>query len=434
MKIFDRDDCGCPGPPSRRDFLRIGALSGLGLTLGDYFQLQTASALEPKAQSVIFVFLPGGMSHIDSWDPKPNAPIEYRGELGSVATNTGDVLGGLMPKCAQVADKMTVIRSMSHNEAAHERGTHNMLTGYRPSPAIAYPSIGSVISHELGPKTNVPSYICIPDAGTPELGTGYLSTSYGPFSVGGSPESSGFSVRDLNLPEGVDLARNDRRRNLLTAVDAHFREMESSVLLEAMDSYYQRAYALISSQEAREAFAIQNEPDEMRDLYGRHAAGQRLLLARRLVEGGARFITTLIGGWDHHENIKGALQGQLTELDQALAGLLTDLDNRGLLDTTMVVVCSEFGRTVKLNPDGGRDHWPGAFSVMMAGGGIKRGIIHGSTDPRGGEPADSPVGPEDMAATIFTQLGIDPARRLMSPGNRPIDIVRGGKSIQAILA
>lgn len=431
--------CGCPGPLNRRQFLRVGVLSGLGLTLGDYFQLQSARAegvVTPpaKADSVIFIFMAGGMSHIETFDPKPYAPLEYRGEIGSVETNTGDVFGGMFGNLAKVADKMTVIRSMTHGEAAHERGTHNMLTGYRPSPAILYPSLGSVIAHEYGPRNDLPGYITIPNASDPYLGPGYLSSAYGPFSVGGEPQAEGFQVRDLNLPNGVDPDRMERRKSLLATVDHHFSTLEASDLLSAMDSYYDRAYSLISSQAAREAFNVAAEPDEIRNEYGRHNFGQRLLLSRRLVEAGARFVTVIDGGWDHHEKIRDAMRNKLPAVDQGLATLIRDLDRRGLLERTLVVMVTEFGRTVKLNKDGGRDHWPKAFSVAMAGGGTKAGTIYGQTDPRGGEPARDPVSPEDLATTIYNQLGIDASRELMSPGNRPLEIVKDGSVLYDILA
>jgi len=429
--------CICPGP-SRRDFLKVGFLGGLGLSLGDFFHLQKAQAEESlqndaKAQSAIFIFLAGGLSHLDSFDPKPYAPIEFRGELGTVDTNTGEMFGGQLGRLAKVADKFSVVRSMTHGEAAHERGTHNMLTGFRPSPAIVYPSFGSVVAQQYGPRKDLPAYIAIPAANDPYHGTGYLSSAYGAFSVGGEPANESFQVRDLNLPDGVTPERMDARRSLLESVDGHFAALESSDALEAMDSYYQRAYALISSQSAREAFHISAEPDAMRDAYGRHAFGQRLLLARRLVEGGARFVTVVDGGWDHHKDIKKSLEGQMPSIDQGLAMLFTDLEERGLLDTTMVVLATEFGRTTRLNNDAGRDHWPRAFSVALAGGGIKGGIIHGETDPRGGEPSRDAVGPADLAATIFTQLGIDPKGRLMSAGDRPIDIVRDGDVIKTLV-
>jgi hypothetical protein len=280
----------------------------------------------------------------------------------------------------------------------------------------------------------LPPYIAIPGAGDPFMGTGYLSSAYGPFSVGGEPSAETFQVRDLNLPAGVDPARMEARKSLLSTVDSHFKELESGDALDSMDSYYQRAYALISSQPAREAFNISAEPDEIRDRYGRNAMGQRLLLSRRLVEAGARFVSVIDGGWDHHEKIKNAMESRVPPLDQGVATLVADLESRGLLATTMIVLSTEFGRTVKINKDGGRDHWPKAFSVVLAGGGIKGGVIHGTTDAYGSEPTDSPVGPGDVAATIFTQLGIDPTRKLMSPGNRPIDIVRGGEPITNVIA
>jgi hypothetical protein len=438
---FDQLRCRCQGSPlNRREFLRVGVLSGLGLTLGDYFRLQTAWA-DPavagppaKADSVIFIFMAGGMSHIETFDPKPYAPLEYRGEIGSIETNTGDMFGGQFGNLAKVADKMTVIRSMTHGEAAHERGTHNMLTGYRPSPAITYPSLGAVVAHEYGPRNDLPGYITIPNASDPFLGPGYLSAAYGPFSVGGEPQADGFQVKDLNLPSGVDAERMERRKTLLSAVDHHFSELEAGDMLSAMDSYYQRAYALISSQAAREAFNIAAEPDEIRNEYGRHNFGQRLLLSRRLVEAGARFVTVLDGGWDHHEKIRDAMRNQLPSVDQGLATLIRDLDRRGLLQRTLVVMVTEFGRTAKINKDGGRDHWPKVFSVALAGGGVKAGTIFGQSDPRGAEPARDPVSPEDLAATIFNQLGIDSGRELMSPGDRPLEIIKDGSVLYDILA
>lgn len=432
------DKCGrCPGNPTRREFLRVGVVGGLGLTLGDYYHLRAAQAAQdwdPKAQSVIFIFLAGGLSHIDTFDPKPFAPIEYRGEMGTVKTKTGDEFSGICDSLAKISDKFTVIRSMTHGEAAHERGTHNMMTGYRPSPAIAYPSFGSVIGHEYGPRNDLPPYISIPNAGNPYLGTGYLSPAYGAFSVGGEPRNDNFQVRDLNLPGGVDSSRMDSRKSLLQTVDHHFSELEASDLLGAMDSYYQRAYAMISSQNAREAFNIKAEEQGMRDRYGMHPMGQRLLLARRLVEGGARFVTVLDGGYDNHQNIKNSLTGRFKPVDQALSALISDLDERGMLDNTLVMLSTEFGRTARLNKDNGRDHWPKAFSVLMAGGGIKGGMVHGRTDARGAEPDMDPVGPENVAATMYSLMGIDSSRELMSPGNRPIEIVKGGQVIDSILA
>lgn len=434
--------------PSRRDFLYVGMIGGLGLTLGDYFTQQARAAQavndehggpskEGKAKSVIHIFLPGGMAQHESFDPKPNAPLEYRGTFGTVKTKLdGELFGEQMKRTADIADKICVIRSMTHGEAAHERGTHNMFTGYRPSPALAYPSFGSIVSHELGVRNNLPPYVCIPSMPNEYAGSGYLSSAYGPFSLGSDPGNRGgnFTVRDLSLPGGIDEKRFERRKNMLETVDDHFRTMEKSDDLDAMDSFYQKAYAMISSKSAREAFNLSAESDATRTAYGKTQAGGRLLLARRLVEAGVRFVSTTYGGWDHHANIANSFKKQMPDFDTAFAALIHDLEQRKLLDSTLVMVSSEFGRTPKINKDAGRDHWPRVFSVVLAGGGIKRGMIYGSSDATGGEPNTDPMGIEDLSATLYHQIGIDPQKRLMSPGNRPIDIVRGGKVVNEILA
>src|SRR5437879_7311568 len=283
--------------PSRRSFLYVGFVGGLGLTLDNFFRLQAraeskASSKEPPAKSLIHIFMPGGMAHQDSFDPKPYAPIEYRGEMGTVQTKVdGMLLNEFLKQTAQVADKITVCRSMTHGEAAHERGTHNMFTGYRPSPALVFPSIGIVVSHERGLRNNLPPYVCIPSQPTTYAGSGYLSSAFAPFSLGSDPANGGFSVQDLNLPGGVDEKRFTQRRSMLEAVNDHFAGKEKADGLEAMDTFYQRAYSLISSQAAREAFNINAEEPALRDEYGRHAAGQRMLLARRLVGAGVRFVS-----------------------------------------------------------------------------------------------------------------------------------------------
>jgi uncharacterized protein (DUF1501 family) len=419
---------------SRRNFLAVGSLAGLGLTLGDYLFLQSAKASDapaaagPKAKSVIHIFLPGGLSGQETFDPKPNAPIEYRGELGAIGTKiVGEQFGQLLPMTAQVADKMTVIRSVTHGEAAHERGVHNMLTGYRPSPALVYPSMGSVVSHELGPRNNLPAYISVPNQFDPAQGTGYLSSSYSPFNLGAAPEQNGFKVRDLNIPGGVDDVRYNRRRKLLNLVNCEFNERVKADNVGAMNTFYERAFDMVNSKEAREAFNLDAEDGGVRDRYGRNEAGARMLLARRLVEAGARFVTLTYGGWDHHTAITGNMHRLLPAFDRAYATLLSDLDERGLLDSTLVLVSSEFGRTPKINADGGRDHWPKVFSVALAGGGVHRGAIVGSSGATATEPEDCPISPEDLATTIYHQLGIDAGKELMAPGARPIEIVDGGK-------
>jgi len=331
-------------------------------------------------------------------------------------------------------NKLTVIRSMTHGEAAHERGTHNMFTGYRPSPAIKFPSFGSVISHELGIRNSLPPYVVVPNVSIPEQGTGYMSSAFGPFALGSDPADKGFTVRDLLAPKEIDQKRFDRRRSLLGTVDDHFKNAEKSDAISAMDSFYQSAYNLISSSQAREAFDLTKETDKLRDEYGRNTAGQRFLLARRLVEAGVRMVSVTYGGWDHHSNIKGAFDGQAPNFDQAFARLIRDLDERGMLKRTLVMVSSEFGRTPKINGTNGRDHWPRVFSVAFAGGGMKEGYIHGASDALGSEPDRDAVGPEDIAKTMYRLLGINGEKRLMSDGNRPIDIVNGGRIMTELLA
>ncbi len=432
----------CPGSPlSRRSFLHVGFLGGLGLTLDQYLRLSAAQAAPggqaprlAKAEACIHIYLPGGMAHQESFDPKPYAPVEYRGDMGQVQTKLdGVVFNECLKQTAAVADKITVVRSMTHGDAAHERGTHNMFTGYRPSPAIVFPSLGSVVSHELGVRNNLPPYVAVPNVVTNFAGSGYLSSAYGPFSLGADPASGNFKVQDLALPGGVTPERFTTRRGLMDAVNEHFRSKEKSDNLDAMDTFYQRAYGLISSEKARAAFDINAEPAKLRDEYGRNAAGQRMLLARRLVEAGVRFVTLHYGGWDFHNGITANTRSQLPPFDQAFAALIRDLDARGMLDRTLVMVSSEFGRTPKINGTAGRDHWPKVFSVVLAGGGIKRGFVYGKSDATASEPEEDALGVEDLAHTVYHCLGIDADKKLMSPGNRPIDIVREGHTRKELL-
>ncbi|WP_088255659.1 DUF1501 domain-containing protein [Fimbriiglobus ruber] len=425
--------------------MHVGFLGGIGLSLDQYLRFQSAqgaapvpqtpAAKGPKAEACIHIYLPGGMAHQESWDPKPYAPVEYRGEMGQIQTKLdGVVFNELMKQTSQIADKITVARSMTHGEAAHERGTHNMFTGYRPSPAITFPSMGSVISHELGVRNNLPPYVAVPSLVTNFQGSGYLSSAFGPFSIGSDPANGGFKVQDLQLPGGVTAERFDARRTMLDTVNERFRTTEKSDNLTAMDTFYQRAYGLISSEKARAAFDINAEPAKLRDDYGRNAAGQRMILARRLVESGVRLVTLHYGGWDFHNGIAANTRSQLPAFDQAYAALIRDLDQRGMLDKTLVMVSSEFGRTPKINGTAGRDHWPKVFSVVMAGGGFKKGFVYGKSDATASEPEEDGLTVEDMAHTVYHCLGIDAEKKLMSPGDRPIDIVRGGQTRKELLA
>lgn len=430
----------CAGNPfSRRGFLAAGALGGIGLSLPELLMRQALAEqkqydfVEAKAKSVIHVYLPGGMAQQESFDPKPYSPLEYRGEMRTVKTSTGEVFGEAVPQLAKRADKFSVIRSMTHGEAAHERGTHNMFTGYKPSPALRYPSFGAVVSHEYGPRNNLPPYVCIPNVPNEFAGTGYLPSSYGGFALGSDPAQSGFKVRDLDLAGGVDAERFMRRKAALSAVNANFVSATAADNVSAMNTFYERAYSLLDTPAAKEAFDIDKEDAKVRDRYGRNQAGQRLLMARRLVEAGTRLVTLTYGGWDMHTNITSGFKSQMPALDTALAALFDDLTDRGLMDETLVMVSSEFGRTPKINNDAGRDHWPKVFSVLLAGGGIKGGVIYGASDSTAAEPEENAVSPADLATTMYRLLGIVADKELMAPGDRPIEIVDGGKLIEPLM-
>ncbi len=435
--------------PRRRDVLRVGWLAGAGLTLGDYFKLEaqaaesTGKSPEVKAKNVIHIYLQGGFAHMDSFDPKPDAPVEYRGILDTVATNVPGVhFSSHMQATAKVADKITVVRSMTHTEVDHSRGEHSMFTGYRPSPALVYPSMGSVVAHELGPRGAMPPYVVVPNAGSQFLGSGYLSNAHGPFALGGDPARPNFKVRDLSLPSGVDDVRFERRKSWKALVDNHFASHHRDDKLSTMDSFYTRAYDLLASKESREAFSLNGESDATKKLYGMEAwgpvlrprAGASFLTARRLIEAGARFVTVTYGAWDTHAYHYNGIEVQMPDLDRAYAGLITDLDQRGLLDSTLVLVTSEFGRTPRVNAGGGRDHWPRVFSIAMAGGGVKRGQVYGASDALAAEPADKALSVEDYSTTLYHLLGIDANKQLMSPGDRPQAIVMNGKVVRELLA
>ena len=425
---------------SRRGFLHAGMAGGIGLTVADYLRAKEAQAAAgitpPKgtAKSIIYIFLQGGIAQQESWDPKPNAPVEYRGAFGSIGTSLPGIrFNDLMPHSAKIADKLCICRSMSHGDADHDRSTYIMFTGYKPSPAIKYPSFGSVVAHEYGPRNHLPPYITIPNQLDDSGGPGHLSSAYNSFSLGAKPSAKNFRVRDLELPGGVDKPRFARRRRLLDAVNDHFRAVEESDALDAVDSFYQRAYAMISSKKAREAFDLSKEDPKLREEYGHSEAGARFLLARRLVEAGVPFVTALYGAWDHHAKIVPGIKKHVPEFDQAFAALIRDLDQRGMLDSTLVVASTEFGRTPKINTIAGRDHWGKVFSIAMAGGGLKQGFVHGASDAIAAEPAEDMLSVEDWATTMYHCLGIDAHQSLMAPGGRPVEIIRGGKVRRQLL-
>lgn len=417
-----------------RDFIRIGCVGSF--SLAQMLEAQSEQKKEAKAKAVIQIYLPGGISHQDSWDYKMNGTNEYRGPFAGIKTKIdGVIFGELLKNTAAISDNLTIIRSMTHGEAAHERGTHNMLTGYRPSPALQYPSFGSVINHELGSQNNLPAYVLVPNQFAPENGTGYLSTKYGPFALGSNPEDPNFTVRDLAPPSDVTDFAFNRRKSLLGAVDDHFMQLEGKVdAVKAMDTFYKDAYSMVSSKQAREAFLLTKESDATREMYGKNAAGQRLLLSRRLVEAGVRMVTVSYGGWDHHSNLKQAYEQNMINFDKAFATLITDLKQRGMLESTLVMITSEFGRTPKINSTNGRDHWPRVFSTVLAGGGVKAGYAHGTSDALAAEPDSDATSPGDLAATMFQLMGIDYNKKLMTTDLRPVQITYDSVPISSILA
>lgn len=422
---------------SRRDFIRVGALGLFGLTLPALLRAQRAAADPGAAKDVncILLWLNGGPSHIDMFDPKPDAAAEIRGEFGVVETNVKGVrITDQLPLLAKQMDKYSILRVTSP-DSGHETATSYVLSGYKFTPATSYPAYGSVVAREKGFREGMPPYVHL--GGLPfGYGTaGYMGAVYNPFLITADPSAAQFSVRDVTPPSGIDFDRIERRRGVLSAVDDFQRGTERRAgSLKTMDEFYTRAYDLVTSPAARKAFNLKEEPDKMREAYGKHAFGQSCLLARRLVEAGVRFVTINHGGWDTHtDNFRSLKGSRLPQLDAGYSSLLTDLRDRGLLDNTLVICMGEFGRTPRVNSSAGRDHWGQAMFVTMGGGGVKTGTVVGETDAIAEQPKDRPVTVEDVAATVYRALGIDFTRAYESPDKRPIKINDGGTPIEELL-
>ena len=419
----------------RRDFIRIGSLAPLSLNLAGF--LKAASESKPRKDiSVILLWQSGGSPHQDTFDMKPEAPLEYRGEFKPIPTTVpGLQICEHLPRTAKMAHKLTVLRSMRSKENNHERAINYLLTGYLPLPTIEFPSMGSVVSKELGPKNGMPPYVTIPNT-FPSYGAGHLGGEHNPF-ISGDPNVTGYKARDLTLPVDVDFQRLGNRRYLVEQMDKKFRAVEASPEFQALDGFYHRAYDLLSSPVAKKAFDIESEPAALRERYGRTPVGQGALLARRLVEAGVRFVT-VAKGWlnydTHGDNFNTMKKVLLPEFDPAFATLVEDLDQRGMLDSTLVMVNSEFGRTPKVNKDAGRDHHNKAWSVVFAGAGLTGGRILGATDATATEVTDNPAEPEDLLYSIYTLLGIDPAKEHHTSIGRPVKHVNGGKLIPGLLS
>ncbi len=443
--------CDCGSVPNklfgRRDFIKIGSLGALGLNLHDYFFLRAAAAQSappdgqagravPTDRSVILVWLSGGPPQLDTFDMKPDAPAEIRGTFKPIPTNVpGIQICEHLPRTARQADKYAILRSMTSREANHERAINYLLTGYLPLQTIEFPSMGSVVAREKGPRNSLPPYVSVPNI-FPSFGPGFLGGEYGPF-IAGDPNVKGYRVRDLNLPMDVDWQRVNNRRWLLSQIDQKFREIDTKNEFRAVDAFYEKAYDLIRSSAAKAAFDIEQEPESIRSRYGRTPVGQGCLLARRLVERGVRFVTVAKGwlNWDTHgRNFTTLEKTLLPELDMAYSALLEDLAQRGLLESTLVILMGEFGRTPKINADAGRDHWSKAFSIVLAGGGVAGGRAIGSTDATASEVKDDPVQVEDLIATIYERVGIDPTKEYHTPIGRPVKLSNGGKVITKLFS
>ncbi|MBS0210518.1 MAG: DUF1501 domain-containing protein [Planctomycetes bacterium] len=418
----------------RRDFLRVGAVGGLGLTLADYAQLTKAGQVsgKAKAKSAIYIRLGGGPTHMDTFDMKPDAPEEYRGQLKPIKTNVAGVeFTEKMPLLAQQADKFAILRGVSHTLAAHEFGTKYMHTGNRPLPSLEFPSLGSVVSKELAAPPDMPPFVAIPN--TPQ-GGGYLGLQYGAFATNATPKlGQEFSVRGIGLPGTMTMSDVSRREKLLASVDHTFASIEAkSDVLTGLDEFSEQAFNMISSKKAKAAFDLGKESPELQKQFGADDVGQSTLLAVRLVEAGVRFVTVSTGNWDMHADIYKNLDRRLPPLDAALSSLFSNLYDRGLLDSTLVMVTGEFGRTPKINQRGGRDHWPRAMFVLMGGGGVRGGQVIGASDDKGQGPANDAIAPDDVAASLFQSLGIDHHKEYHTNTGRPVMISRDGKPIQAL--
>ena len=432
---------------ARRDFLQLGLRGMLGYGLCDLLRMQAQAAAAPAAASArpvncIMIWLDGGPSHFETFDPKPDAPADIRGPFKTVPTPVPGVhFSEPVSQLAGMFDKFTVVRSITHKDPNHGGGNHYMMTG-APTPVPVgcgafvtfHPSMGSMVSHERGVRSGLPPYMATP-SNTRSGGPNFLGGEHAPFIIGGYPNSDSFRVHDVVLPADLAEGRVSSRRGLRAALDRMKRANDRVVEDPAVefDKFYEQGFDLVSSAAAQAAFDMNREDPKVRERYGRTDMGQRFLLARRLVEVGVSWVTVNWGGWDHHTGIEAAYKGdQLKTLDQGVSALISDLSDRGLLESTLVLVLGEFGRTPKVNKDGGRDHWPHAMSVLMAGAGIPGGQIVGATDAKGYYASDNVYRPEDFAASVYTKMGVDPHQTLHTTVGRPVSLVNNGRLIKEL--
>jgi hypothetical protein len=431
----------CTGE-SRRQFLRVGGLSALGLSLPAYLRLRQASAAAAAGKNninCILLWMQGGPSHHDTFDPKPDAPVEVRGEFKPIPTgHPGVYFTEHLPLMARQTDKFSLIRGHDPKNGSHGVADHLMMSGHKFNSSMAFPCFGSVLAKERGYKNGLFPFVQLGNHVDRRFNggvAGFLGDAYNPFEVDEDPNAARFQVRDLSLASDGERQRLERRYRMLTAVDSYQKQIEdSSEAVKARDVFYEKAHSLITSPAAKRAFDLGQEPPRLRDAYGRTTLGQSCLLARRLIEAGVQFVTVTDGGWDTHQNNFRSLKDRLLPpLDRGYSMLLQDLHERGLLDTTLVVWFGDFGRTPKVNPSAGRDHWASAGVACMGGGGIKRGEVVGATNALGEFVVDSPVSPQDLAATIYYALGIPLDTWYRAQDGRPIELLPDGKPIRQLI-
>ena len=442
LNLFTGTAIDCTGI-SRRQFLSVGGLSVLGITLPGFLrlrQLAAASGASVKGPvNCILLWMQGGPSHVDTFDPKPEAPAEIRGEFGTVATTLPGVrLVEHLPLLAKQTDKFSIIRGHNPQNGSHGMADHLMMSGHKFNPSLPFPCYGSVVAKERGYRSGMFPFV--------QLGRyidrrfnggigGFLGDQYNPFEVGEDPNAPVFKVRDLSLGSNAERVRLERRYSMLNELDQYQRGVEEAApAVKTRDVFYEKAHSLITSPAAKRAFDLAEEPSKLRDMYGRNTLGQSCLLARRLVEAGVHFVTVTNGGWDTHQNnFKSLKERLLPPLDRGYSALLQDLHTRGLLDNTLVVWFGDFGRTPKVNPSAGRDHWATAGVACMGGGGVKTGEVVGATNALGEFVIDSPVTPQDLAATIYHAMGISLHTWYRTQDGRPIELVPTGKPIRQLV-
>jgi uncharacterized protein (DUF1501 family) len=429
---------------TRRDCLQLG-LSGLfaGGLVGA-LRSTAAAVVNParQAKACILIWMDGGPSHYETFDPKPDAPQEFRGQFDAIATKTPGVrFSQHMQRLASISDKFAVVRSIRHDQGNHGAGNHYMMTGAPPRIPVGcgafvsfHPSLGSAVAKECGAPPGLPAYFSMPDMSR-SGGPNFLGARYAPFVVEEDPNNPNFRVRDVAIPRELTEGRFQGRKDLRKLVDRMQRIGDEAAAdpVRDVDQFYEQGYSLVLSQDAQKAFDIHSEPEKTRERFGKSGFGQRALLARRLVEAGVPFITLYDGGWDHHTDLFNAFNKRMPAWDNTVATLIEDLAERGLLDTTMVIALGEFGRTPQINKDAGRDHWSNAMSVLFAGGGTPGGQAIGATDAKGFAAIERVLSPENFASTIYTKLGMDPDKMYYTHEGRPVHLVSDPEPIRELM-